>query len=223
MKLRLRPTVVALGRRKLPLRRFEIEAGGGTVQVSLVSGSASPGLIHDVDRIAPSQEELRPTLAAVWRAREVGSRLRAAVDHDDGPGVRLFARDLELGIELAAHDLPAVHGRILPAREQVALTRDRQRRRAPVLRQRRHYGSHAQDERDTQCADTHIGLLHKRLSTQNPTPDINRIWATKSRNLSLAKNLPPITCELSQRKNRSGVEFAVDSRCVKGATNGSRR
>src|SRR4029434_2481101 len=87
---RLGPAVVALRRRKLPLRRLQIERCGGTVQVRLICGPAPPRLIHDVDGIALAQKELRPTLAAIRRAREVGARLRTTMNHDDGPGVRLL-------------------------------------------------------------------------------------------------------------------------------------
>jgi hypothetical protein len=83
------------------------------------------------------------------------------------------ARDLELGIELAAHDLPAVHGRVFSAREQIALPRDRQRAGRFDLRDHpRRRSNGGERERDSQHAEWQCGSVHCSL----PSVPYQRRW-----------------------------------------------
>src|SRR5579864_1177927 len=123
----LRPKLVPLRLDETPLRVLQVDLCCWTIKFGLVGGSASAGLVHDINRLALSQEELRPTFTSIRRSREVSSRLASAVNHYDRPGVRELGRDLELGIKLAAHRLPVADVGVFSAREEVAFPRDRQR------------------------------------------------------------------------------------------------
>src|SRR5262245_47025151 len=122
MQTRLGPEVVPLRRHKAPLDIFEIYTCQRSVMLSFICGSSTSGLIHNINGIALPQKELCPTFAAVRCSRKVGSRLTAAVDHHDGPGMTLLTWDLKLYIQLAAHRCTVV--RIFSADEEVALTRN---------------------------------------------------------------------------------------------------
>src|SRR5580765_4328717 len=108
----LRPQVVPFGGDEALLRRDGIELVQPAVCVCLIRGSSTSGLVHDIHRVALPQEELRPTLAAVRGTGEVGSRLRAAVNHDDGPRMRLTTRNLKLRIQMPAQYTAAVDRRV---------------------------------------------------------------------------------------------------------------
>src|SRR5262245_51444787 len=101
--MRLWPEVVPLRRHKAPLDIIDIYNCWRSIILSFICCSSTSGLIDNIDRIALPQKELCPTFAAIGRPRKVGSRLTAAVDHHDGPGMTLLARDLKLYIQLAAH------------------------------------------------------------------------------------------------------------------------
>src|SRR6185436_4958507 len=80
VQARLRPEAIAFGRDEALLRGVRIELRRLAVDVGFVRGPAPSRLVHDVHRVALPQEELRPPFASVRRPREVGPRLRAAVD-----------------------------------------------------------------------------------------------------------------------------------------------
>src|SRR5260370_20753472 len=116
--MRLGVEIVALGCDEAPLDGIEVQAGRWTVSVGFVCGSASSGLMHNVDGVAFPEKVLRPAVASVRRAGEVGSGLSAAVDHDDGPRVSLLGGNLEFGIKLSAHRLPVGARGVFSAGEQ---------------------------------------------------------------------------------------------------------
>ena len=123
--LRLRPLIVALGRDEALQRALEIRLRHRPHARRPVAGAAARDLIDYVDGIAAAHEILRPAFAAVRRAGEIGAGLAAAVDHDDGVGVKLLLRDHEFGVEVPDHRR-ALDRRIdLAAGEQIAGLRQR--------------------------------------------------------------------------------------------------
>src|SRR4029453_1317612 len=177
MKMRLRPKAVTLGCDKALLRIVGIKLCGTSVHVSFVSGAASSWLFYDIHGIALSTKKLGPPLAAVRRASEVGPRLAAPVDHDNGPRMCLAAWNLELGVQVAAHHSPAVDRRVLPSGEQIALTGNRERRGVLILRDR--LGRCRGEQRDeSQHADV-VSLTEKLDS-----PPSGRLTKPKRERLS---------------------------------------
>ena len=71
--------------------------------MSPIGGASARHLIDHVDGVAAAQEELRPALATVGRAGEIGSGLAPAVDHHDRVGMIELLRDLELHVHLPDH------------------------------------------------------------------------------------------------------------------------
>src|SRR5262245_45608299 len=100
MQTRLRPKREALRRCEAALSSFKIQRRCRTVHVRFICRPPSSRLVHHVNRVPLSQEELSPALSTVRRSREIRSRLIAAMNHDDRPTLSLLARNLELGIEL---------------------------------------------------------------------------------------------------------------------------
>src|SRR4029077_5127594 len=80
-------------------------------------GPAAPRLIDYVNGIPLSQKELCPALSSVGRAGKVRAGLTSAVNHHDGIRMRHLARNLEFGINLPAHHLPAIYSGIPAAGE----------------------------------------------------------------------------------------------------------
>src|SRR4029079_11489965 len=74
--------------------------------------------------------------------------------------MRLPGGNLDLGVQLAAHDLAAVHGRVFPAGEQVALPRDRERFWRSLLRRHSRRESNAERKRDAQRTESSDCPVH---------------------------------------------------------------
>src|SRR5262249_33000535 len=119
IEMRLRPQLV-LADRDEPLRQeFRGVEPGLAVDRFDVRRTAAPDLVHHVDRIAELGEILRPAVASVRRAYEVGPAHGAAGDHDQWKRVLSLLRNEVFDVDLAGHNLAARRIEILAADEEV--------------------------------------------------------------------------------------------------------
>src|SRR5713101_8758794 len=110
------PAIVALPCGLILLKVFGIaRSAHGTVDLWHIRRSTASWLVYDVNGITLSQEVLRPALTSVRRLHVKASRNTTTVDHHHWIGTRLFGRNQELRIDLAAHYFLAFDLRILPA------------------------------------------------------------------------------------------------------------
>jgi hypothetical protein len=123
----LRPLIEALRRDEALLQAVQIGGGNRAVRLRPLCRAAARHLVDHVDRIAPAQEILRPALAPIRGAGEIGAGLAAAMDHHHGIGVREPLRHLVFHIHVADGRRPltvAVDG---AADKEIALLGDDQR------------------------------------------------------------------------------------------------
>ena len=127
VEMRLRPLLVALGRDEALLDEIDARGLHRPVDLRPVRGASARHLVDHIDGIAPAHEILRPALAAVGRAGEVGAGLAAAVHHHDRIGMAATRRDHVLDVHMP--DRGAAFGRAvdLAADEEVARARERER------------------------------------------------------------------------------------------------
>src|SRR5262245_36031274 len=128
VQARLRPKVVLLRRDKSPLDVSDVRLCQGAVYVRLKRSPAPARLVDNINGITLPQKILSPAFAAIRSSSEVRSGLAKPVDHQDGPAMSLFGRNLVLGVNLAAHHLLVVDGRVLCSGEYVTLPRNGERR-----------------------------------------------------------------------------------------------
>ena len=103
MQVRLRPQLRALRSDEALLDEADARRRHRAIRLSPIGGASARHLIDHVDGVAAAQEELRPALATVGRAGEIGSGLAPAVDHHDRVGMIELLRDLELHVHLPDH------------------------------------------------------------------------------------------------------------------------
>src|ERR1700730_12318740 len=100
--MRLRPQIELLlgdkARGRIATLYIAVRSIGG----GEIAGAPAPGLIDHVDRVALANEILRPALATVRGAGEIGARHGAAMHHDDRIGHGFLRRNTNLDIHLAA-------------------------------------------------------------------------------------------------------------------------
>jgi hypothetical protein len=134
VQMRLRPPLETLGRDEALLGEIEPRRLHRSVQLRPVRGASARHLVDHVDRVAAADEILRPALAAVGRAGEVGAGLAAAVHHHDRIGMPQPPRDHVLDVHVADHRAAFDRAVDLAADEEIA--RLRQRQRSALLRER---------------------------------------------------------------------------------------
>jgi len=127
VQARLWPQRVFLRGRETLLHPQELRKGLRSIGVGLVGGAPAAGLLDDIDRVAAAQEELRPALASIGGAGEIGGGLRRAGNEHQRIGLRKARRNLVLDVGLTAQHLLVADRRILATDEEVALLGDRQR------------------------------------------------------------------------------------------------
>jgi hypothetical protein len=126
VEMRLRPLLVALGRDEALLDEIDARGLHRPVDLRPVRGASARHLVDHIDGIAPAHEILRPALAAVGRAGEVGAGLAAAMHHHDRIGMAATRRDHVLDVDMP--DRGAAFGRAvdLAADEEIARARKRE-------------------------------------------------------------------------------------------------
>ena len=128
VQMRLRPELVFRLREVAALAAVAVRHLPGPVALGEIAGASAPGLVHHIDGVTLAHEILRPALAAVGRAEIGGGGTGAAMDHDDGIGMRLLRRNAEIHVHLAGDVGAAVDGGGLAADVEEAFARQRIRR-----------------------------------------------------------------------------------------------
>jgi len=101
VQMRLRPLVEPLRRDKALLKAREIRRRHRPVRLRPLRRAPARHLIDHVDRVAAAQEILRPALASIRRAGEVGAGLAAAMDHHHRIRMGDLLRHLEFHVHVA--------------------------------------------------------------------------------------------------------------------------
>src|SRR5436190_3134865 len=114
VQMRLRPKLGALWRDEALVNEADARWGHRAVHLRPMGGASARHLIDNVDGVAAAEKILRPALAPVRRAGEIGAGLAAAVNHNDGIGMLEVLRNLKFHIHLSEHRR-AFDGAIDPA------------------------------------------------------------------------------------------------------------
>jgi hypothetical protein len=101
VQMRLGPEIVAFRRHEALLQPQQIGIRDRPVRLRPLRCPATRHLIDHIDGVAAAQEILRPALATVRCAGEIGAGLAAAVNHHHRIGVAQLLRHLEFHIHVA--------------------------------------------------------------------------------------------------------------------------
>src|SRR3954471_10639944 len=126
--MRLRPLSITLRRDEALLGEGETRRLHRPVYLRRpVRGAAARHLVDHVDGVAAAHEILRPALAAIGRAGEVGAGLAAGMHHHDRIWMTAPRRNHVLDIDMPEHRAAFDRGVDLPPDKEVAGARERER------------------------------------------------------------------------------------------------